>query len=143
MAVGVVDGLETVEVDKQQRDLVAAALAMDNGLLHAILEQQPVGQAGEGSWWARKAILASAALRSLMSEKIPTRWVTRPSASRTEERLSHSGNISPLRRLFQISPFQYPVSRTLCHMPLKNSRLCLPEASRLALRPGDLGAGSR
>ncbi len=47
MSVGVIDGLEAIEVHEQQRHLPAGAFAMRDRLFHAVLEQQAVGQAGQ------------------------------------------------------------------------------------------------
>ncbi len=44
----VVDALEVVEVDEQQAHLASVALGVGQGLGHAVQEQMPVGQSGEG-----------------------------------------------------------------------------------------------
>ena len=47
MAQGVVQGLEVVQVDEQQRTALALALGAGQCLLHAVHQQHAVGQAGE------------------------------------------------------------------------------------------------
>jgi hypothetical protein len=48
MAEGVVDELEAVEVDEQDRDAAAAALGAAEGVVEAVEEQRAVWQPGEG-----------------------------------------------------------------------------------------------
>ena len=48
MAECVVDILETVEVDKQQRDTGAATTGADQCIFQPVIEQKPVGQFGQG-----------------------------------------------------------------------------------------------
>jgi hypothetical protein len=48
MAMQVVDGLETVQVDERHRQAMAFALAARHGLLQAVGQQHAVGQAGQG-----------------------------------------------------------------------------------------------
>ena len=48
VAEGVVDGLETVEVEEQQGDALAVAGGAGEGLFETIVEQGAVGQAGQG-----------------------------------------------------------------------------------------------
>ena len=47
VAEGIVDGLEAVQVDEQHRQPAAVPLAALHRLRHPVVEQQPVGQAGE------------------------------------------------------------------------------------------------
>ena len=47
MAQGVVEHLEVVQVDEQQRALLARALAQHHGALQPVKQQAPVGQTGE------------------------------------------------------------------------------------------------
>lgn len=47
VAEGVVDGLEAVQVDERQRDATAAAGSGGQGVFDAVVEQSPVGEAGE------------------------------------------------------------------------------------------------
>lgn len=47
MAQRVVQGLELVQIDKQQRPTPPRALAQRHGLLHSVEQQAPVGQVGE------------------------------------------------------------------------------------------------
>ena len=47
MSVGIVDGLETVEVDEHDRRGVTVAIAAMNGLLEPVGQEQAVGQSGQ------------------------------------------------------------------------------------------------
>ena len=47
VAVGVVDRLETVQVEEQHREIALAPAGAFDGLLHAVFEQNAVGQLGE------------------------------------------------------------------------------------------------
>lgn len=47
VAVGIVDDLEAVEIEKQQGEAALAVLTLLNALLQAVGEQQPVGQPGQ------------------------------------------------------------------------------------------------
>ncbi len=47
MTEGVVDQLETVEVDEQQADMLLLAARLQDRLIEPVLHQPPVGQAGE------------------------------------------------------------------------------------------------
>ena len=47
MSEGVVDALEAVDVHEHQRHLGAAPLCLGEGMAEPVLEQGPVGQAGE------------------------------------------------------------------------------------------------
>ena len=48
MIMRVVEGLEVVQVEKQQCAMVVAALAGCHGLVQMVQQQTAVGQAGEG-----------------------------------------------------------------------------------------------
>ena len=48
MPVRVVEWLEIVQIDEHDRQLLAGADALSNGLDEAVFEQCPVGQAGQG-----------------------------------------------------------------------------------------------
>ena len=47
MAIGIVDGLEAVEVQEQQSETRTDPLRLFHGLAEAVFQQQAVGQAGE------------------------------------------------------------------------------------------------
>ena len=47
VAQGVVERLELIQINEQQRPVVARALTQHHGLLQAVEQQAPVGQAGE------------------------------------------------------------------------------------------------
>ena len=45
---GIVDGLEAVEIEKEQSQFAAGALGLVDGMLQAVVQQHPVGQMGQG-----------------------------------------------------------------------------------------------
>ena len=63
MAVGVVDGLEPVQVDEQQGEALAVADRLAQDRLQPVVEQQPVGQPGQGIDQALGATLFAGALQ--------------------------------------------------------------------------------
>ena len=72
MAEGVVDRLEAVEVEEHQRNAFAVTGGVGQGLVQAVASRVRLGRPVSGSCWARKAMRASDALRSVMSENTAT-----------------------------------------------------------------------
>ena len=66
----VVDGLEVVEIEEHDRDLVLAALRQRQRMLHPVLNRVRLASSVSGSWNAICRSCSSSALRSLMSRKI-------------------------------------------------------------------------
>ena len=48
MSMGIVDGLETVQIDVGHREQLAATQGQGQCLAHAVAQQHAVGQVGEG-----------------------------------------------------------------------------------------------
>jgi citrate lyase gamma subunit len=68
----VVDVLEAVQVDEQQRQLLAVARGALQGVLQAVVEQQAVRQRVSGSWCARWSSFSCDSLALVMSLNTPT-----------------------------------------------------------------------
>jgi hypothetical protein len=75
----IVDVLETIQVQEEQRHLFAAPLRQPDRLRKPFGQQHPIGQAGEKSCCARWAIFSTMARDSLTSWKTITAPATRPS----------------------------------------------------------------
>ena len=73
VAAAVVDGLEVVEVDEQQRKRSPAAFATHQGVAQAVAQEGEVAEAGEGVVEGRCESCSSSALRSVTSRLVNTR----------------------------------------------------------------------
>jgi hypothetical protein len=71
MAACIVDLLEVVEVDEEQRADLPAAVRCDQRMLNAADQQAPVRQPGEGVEASRSVRVFSACLRSVMPVLAP------------------------------------------------------------------------
>lgn len=113
----VVDGLETVQVDEGHGQRMPLALATCHGLLQAVGQQHPVGQAGQRVVVRNAFELALVFLDGgdVGEERHIVRCCTQRGL-RTALMVMISANSSPFFRRFHTSPVQCPCSVRLCHM---------------------------
>jgi hypothetical protein len=109
MPQGVVDVLESIEIEQQHRKLLIVAPRPGDAMGQALAQQGAVGQPREGVVMRQELELLLRLLDRADVAEYPD-VVGGPSrTSRTALTVSHSGYTSPLRRRFHISPRHWPV----------------------------------
>ncbi len=107
MAERVVDALEAVDIEKAHRDMLVVSFGQGEGLAKPIVQQEPVGQPGEGSCWAWYDISRDSRRAAPTSRKTITAPTTVPWASRIGAAESSMAISRPSRRTntqFGVSP---------------------------------------